>query len=91
MDIWVVGTFNSIKEVLKLKQIFQKNKVVTGKTPLFVIGPFCSLYSICLNIGFWQNSFEWKWCVFSLTGFNYKRVLQFFEKGFRFTENLFQS
>ena len=47
-----------------------KNKVVTGKTPLFVIGPFCSRHSICLNIGFWQSSFEWKWCVFNLSGFN---------------------
>ena len=48
MDIWVVGTFNSIKGVLKLKQIFQKNKVVTGKTPLFVIGPFSILFVLTL-------------------------------------------
>ena len=61
---------NSFKEVLKVEQIFQKNKVVTGKTPFFVIGPFCSRHSICLNIGFWQSSFEWKWCVFNLSGFN---------------------
>ena len=39
--------------VLKLEQIFQKNKVVTReKTPLLVIGPFYSRHSICLNIGF---------------------------------------
>ena len=54
--IWTFGSLvhqiNSIKEVLKLKQIFQKNKLVTGKTPLFVIDPFCSRHSICLNIGF---------------------------------------
>ena len=54
--IWTFGLLvhkiNSIKEVLKLKQIFQQNKVVTGKTPLFVIGPFCSRHSICLKIGF---------------------------------------
>ena len=31
----------------------QKNRVVTDKTPFFVIGPFCSHHSICLNIGFW--------------------------------------
>ena len=31
---------------------FPKNKVVTGKTPLFVIGQFCSRHSIFLNIGF---------------------------------------
>ena len=31
---------NSLQEVLKLKQKFEKNKVVTGKTPFFMIGPF---------------------------------------------------
>ena len=49
MDIWVVGIFIGI---FKLKQNLQKNKVVTGKTPFFVIGPFCTHRSICLNIGF---------------------------------------
>ena len=29
----------------------KKNEIVTGKTPPFVIGPFCSSHSICLNIG----------------------------------------
>ena len=54
MSIWVVDTSNQvfIGAVLKLKQNFQKNKVVTGKTPFFVIGSFCSHHSICLNIGF---------------------------------------
>ena len=54
MDIWVVGTSNQLFlcEVLKLKQNFRKNKVVTGKTRFFVIGPFCIPYSIYLNIGF---------------------------------------
>ena len=58
MDIWVVGIYvhqiNFLK-VLKLEQIFQKNKAVTGKTPLFVIGPFYSRHSICVlaeHIGF---------------------------------------
>ena len=64
MRIWRFGLLahqiSSIQEVLKLKQIFQKNKVVTAKTPLFVIGQFCSRHSIRLNIGFWQSSFEWK-------------------------------
>ena len=54
--IWTFGPLvhqiNSFQEVLKLKQIFQKNKVVTCKTPLFVIGPFCNRHSICLNTGF---------------------------------------
>ena len=53
MDIWVVGTLNQLfVRVPKLKQIFQKNKVVTGKAPFFAIGPFCTHHSICLNTGF---------------------------------------
>ena len=55
MSIWVVGTsneINSLQEVLKLEQNFLKNKAVTGKTTLFVRGPFCTYNSICLNIGF---------------------------------------
>ena len=66
----LVHQINSFYEVLKLEQIFQKTKVVTGRTPLFVIGPFFSRHSICLDIGFWQSSFERKWCVFNLSGFN---------------------
>ena len=42
----LVHQINSFQEVLKLEQIFQKNQVVTGKTPLFVIGPFCIRQSI---------------------------------------------
>ena len=38
-----------------MKQNFQENKVVPGKTPFFVIGTFCTLHSICLNISFWQT------------------------------------
>ena len=52
MGVGAVGALSYSKEVLKLKQNFQKNKVVTGKTPFSVIGPFCSYHSICLNIGF---------------------------------------
>ena len=48
----LVHQINSFQEIPKLKQTFQKNEAVTGKTPLFVIGPFCSRHSICLNIGF---------------------------------------
>ena len=54
--IWVFGLLvdqiKSLQEVLKLKQDFQKHKVVTGKTQFFAIGSFCSHHSICLNIGF---------------------------------------
>ena len=52
LDFWVVvHQINSLYEVLKLKQIFWKNELVTGKTPFLVIGPFCTPHSICLNIG----------------------------------------
>ena len=56
VQIWVfellAQQINSLQEVLKLKHSFRKNKVVTGKTPLFLLGLFCSHHSICLNIGF---------------------------------------
>ena len=76
-----------------MKQNFQKNKVFTSKTPFFVTGPFFTHHSICLNIGFWYDSFVWNWYVLNLnlTGFNQRKILQFFEKGFRFLENLVQS
>ena len=42
VQIWASGLLvhqiNSLEQVLKL----QKNKLVTGKTPFFVIGPFCT-------------------------------------------------
>ena len=47
--IWTFGSLvhqnNSIRGI-KLKQKFQKNEVVTGKTPFFVIAPFCTHYTI---------------------------------------------
>ena len=47
---WLVHQIDSIYEVPKLKQNFWKKKVVTGKTPFFVIGQFCTLHFICLNM-----------------------------------------
>ena len=56
VEIWAFGSLvyqmNSLKVVLKLKENFQKNKVVISKTLFFVIGPFCTHPSIWLNIGF---------------------------------------
>ena len=53
MGIELVGTSNELFiRGIKLKQNFRKNKVVTGKTPLFVIGLSCTPHSICLKIGF---------------------------------------
>ena len=51
MDIWVAGTSNLLfLRGPKTGKNFPKK--ITGKTPLFVIGAFCSCHSICLNIGF---------------------------------------
>ena len=62
MDILVVGTSNELfLRGFKTGKIFPTNKVVTGKNPLFAIGPFRSRHSICLNTGFWQSGFEKKW------------------------------
>ena len=48
---WLVHQISDLYEVLKLKQIFRKNKLVTGKPPFSVIGPFSSPH-ICVNSGF---------------------------------------
>ena len=56
MYIWATGILNQLfKEILKLKLNFQKNEVVGGKRPFFVMGPFRTPHSICLNIGFCLN------------------------------------
>ena len=47
----LVHDLNSLEEVLKLKQNFQKNIVVTSKTTFFMISPFRGHHSNCLNIG----------------------------------------
>ena len=48
---WLVHQLNSLREINKLKQNFPKIKAVTGKTPFFVIYPFCTPNSI--SPGFW--------------------------------------
>ena len=35
-----------------MKRNFQKNKVVTGKTPFFVVGLFCSHHFIALILDY---------------------------------------
>ena len=73
-----------------MKLNFFKNEVVTGTTPFFVIGPFCT------NIGFWYGSFVWK-DAFSILllpakkrstvfwkNFSFEKT---FEKTFRFPKN----
>ena len=69
--IWI-WTFGSLVHQINFFSKTGTNfpNVFTGKTPLFVIDSFGSRHTICLNIGFWQSSFELKWCVFNLSGFN---------------------
>ena len=52
MFSWVVGALNRL-EILILKLNFQKSKVISGKTPFFVISPllFVFLYeNVALSI-----------------------------------------
>ena len=46
---WLVHQINPLYEILELKQNFWKNKVIFGKTPLFLVDPFCTSHSICLH------------------------------------------
>ena len=48
-----------------MKLNLQEYEVLSGKTPFFVIGPFCTPHSIGFNISFRQGSFIWKYCIFS--------------------------
>ena len=50
MDIWLINTSNQLSVGDSYSET--KKKVVAGKTPFFVIGPFCTSHSICLKIGF---------------------------------------
>ena len=61
MYIWAIDTLirdsytlvnNCLYEVLILKLNFQKNKVSSGKSALFEIGPFSTPHVICFNISF---------------------------------------
>ena len=49
MNIWAIDTLN---QLFIRGSYTQKNEVVSGKSPIFVIGLFCIPHSICLNIGF---------------------------------------
>ena len=53
MDICFIGASNlPFLGGSKTGTDFPKKSVVTGKTPLFVIGSLCSCHSIYLNTGF---------------------------------------
>ena len=92
--IWTFGLLvhkiNSIKEVLKLKQIFQQNKVVTGKTPLFVIGPFRSRHSICLKLASDRAGLNGNYVSSILVVSTKKQCSSFLEKVFIFQKIYFK-
>ena len=53
IDIWVVGRSDQLfMKGSYTETNLQKNEVVTGKTPFFVIGHFCTIHFICLNTSF---------------------------------------
>ena len=86
MDIWVVGTSNKLfirgsytETKLKKKSNYWQNSVLCDGSILH--SPF--------SISFWHDRFVSKYCAFILSTFNYKMVLEFFKKGFCFSENLF--
>ena len=73
INIWVVGISNQLflRSFLNWKKKkIKKNKVVTSKTPFFVMSLLCTPHSIFLNISFGRDSFLWKCCIFNLCTFN---------------------
>ena len=75
-------TLTIYKRFSHSNSIFKKYTVVGGKTPFFVISPFSSHHSICLNNGFWQGSFASTFYAFSSSNFNKKNGTSVFEKKF---------
>ena len=66
-ELWVENSQETnCRDVTSIRE----GRAVTGKTPFFVIGPFCIHHFICLIAGFWYDSFTWKLCVFNLNTFN---------------------
>ena len=53
MGIWIPWYIKStLYKSFLTETKSSKNKVVTSKIPFFVIGPYCTHHSICLNIDF---------------------------------------
>ena len=55
-----------------------------------MIGPFFSRHTFCLNIGFWQSSFEWKWLFSILVASTKKRYSSCLKKVFLFQKICFK-
>ena len=51
MNIWAFVTLNQLlQEVLKLKLNLPKNEAVSGKNPIFMIGPFVLAIQFVLKL-----------------------------------------
>ena len=83
VDIWVTGTLIQLFIRGSTTQIEFPRKLC-GITPFFLIGPFCTPHSMCLHIGFYQNSFAWKCCTFNCSSVNQKRVLRILKRFYFF-------
>ena len=79
MDLWYIK-LTLYKSFLNWKKT---SKVVTGKTPLFVISPFCTHYSLCLLLApdmvFWYGN-----DAFSILVLSTKKQSSFLKKVFVF-------
>ena len=88
MDVWYIKltlykSFLNWKKTSKKSSSYWQNSVVCDKSILY------SLFHVSF-ISSWHGILVWKWCVFNISTFNLKTI-QFFEKGFRFSGNWFQS
>ena len=71
IDIWVIDTLNQLFVRGSYTEIkFSINKVVSGKAPFSLVGPFCTPHAICLNNGLRQGSIVWKCSTFNLITLN---------------------
>ena len=52
MYIWEIGILRQLFMIGSFTQIFKKNKVVSGKSPLFVIDPLCTPIQFDLTLAF---------------------------------------
>ena len=86
MYIWAIGILNQLFIRDSYSQIKFSKRM---KSLFFVISPFGTLHSFCLNNSFWQGSFVWKCCAFIPSALNQKAELQFFKKGFSFRKTCF--
>ena len=88
--IWVVGTSRQIfKRGSYTETKFSRKNAVTCKTPFSMVDPFSTSHSICLTLASdWTVLFGNFQCNLILS--IKKTGLQFFEKGFLSSENLFK-